>query len=112
MWDRCYGSNTMLWQTQRKDRRFHIAAPVCLRGIDRDGNRFDIDAWTLDVSAGGACIQVPPDVELPRRMQVVSQDYQFNADAEVFVVWEQAQPIRRIGVYVMPSSRPPIWEVR
>ena len=102
----------MIWQSQRKDRRFHIAVPVRIRGVDRRGNAFDREAWTLDVSAGGACIHVPEDLDLPRVVHITSEDYQFRADADVTVLWERTEPQRRVGVTLRPDAGPGAWEVR
>jgi hypothetical protein len=102
----------MLWNTQRREHRYHIAVPVRLQGVDRDERAFDVEAWTLDVSANGACIHVPIDLDLPRRMRVVSENYQFLANATVDVIWERSEPVRRIGVTVVSTSPPPVWHVR
>ena len=86
--------------------------PVRLQGSDRSEKAFDVEAWTLDVSDGGACIHVPEDIELPRRLRVVSENYQFLANAAVDVIWERSEPVRRIGVVLAPDSPSPVWQVR
>jgi hypothetical protein len=102
----------MIWASQRKSHRFHIAVPVRIQGQDSGGAAFDCEAWTLDVSAEGACINVPESLQLPRRIHVVADDYQFRADADVDVVWERAVPQRAIGVRVAPTTRRRIWQAR
>jgi hypothetical protein len=102
----------MLWTTQRKSHRFHIAVPIRIRGEDRDGGIFDCEAWTLDVSAGGACINVPDRLSIPRYIHVMADDYQFHADADVEVVWERAYPQRAIGVRLADDGDAYIWEAR
>ena len=102
----------MLWPTQRKDRRYHIAVPVRIRGVDRDGNAFDREAWTLDVSAMGACIHVPEDLDLPRVVRITSDDYQFRADADVTILWERREPQRRVGVTLRAEAPCEAWQGR
>jgi hypothetical protein len=102
----------MLWATHRKSHRFHIAVPVRIQGVDRGGATFDREAWTLDVSCDGACINVPEELALPRRIHVVADDYQFHADAEVDIVWERDTPQRAIGVRVAPGTPPGAWQAR
>jgi hypothetical protein len=101
----------MLWTTQRKSHRIHIAVPIRIQGKGPGGGAFDCEAWTLDVSAEGACINVPEDVKLPGRIHVVANDYQFRADADVDVVWERAVPQRAIGVRLAPGHRR-VWDAR
>jgi hypothetical protein len=103
----------MLWTTQRKSHRFHIAVPIRLQGRDGSGGAFDFEAWTLDISAEGACINnIPERLELPRQLHVVADDYQFHADADVEIVWERELPQRAIGVRVEPGGRQRIWDAR
>ncbi len=101
----------MLWTTQRKAHRFHIAVPVRIQGTV-SGDRFECEAWTLDVSEGGACINVPEGLVLPRRLHVVADDYQFHADADVDVIWERSFPQRAVGVRLAPRSRKQVWDAR
>src|SRR4051794_11300902 len=102
----------MLWTTQRKSHRFHIAVPVRLRIAESGGESFECDAWTLDVSSGGACINIPEGLVVPRRLQLVAEDYQFRASADVEVVWERSFPQRAIGVRLSPRGRNQVWEAR
>lgn len=102
----------MLWTSQRKSPRFHIAVSVTICGEDRAGTSFEFEAWTHDVSAEGACVHVPPQLWLPRRLHIVADDYQFQADADVDVIWERTEPQRAIGVQVVPGSVSPVWQAR
>ena len=103
----------MLWKVERKERRFHIAAPVRIRGVDRNGERFELDAWTLNVSGSGACIHIAQDaLDLPRRFHIVAEDYQFLADSDVVLVWEWREPARHVGVIVSREAAPVRWQVR
>ena len=52
------------------------------------------------------------DLALPHRLHIVSNDYQFHADAEVVVIWERLLPQRAIGVRVMPDTPSTAWQVR
>jgi hypothetical protein len=98
-----------MFQTQRKDRqRLHIAVPVRLRGT-ADGQSFDYEAWTLNISNGGAALQLSPSVKIPEKFRVCCEDYQFRADAEVVVVWERLLPQRAIGVRLDPRARKHLW---
>jgi hypothetical protein len=102
----------MIWTSQRKSQRFHIAVPVRVSGEDRSGGRFEVEAWTVDVSAEGACIHLPENVWLPRRLRITATDYQVQADANVDVVWERTDPQRAIGVCVLPGTRASAWQAR
>jgi hypothetical protein len=102
----------MTWNSHRKHERIHIAVPVRISGTDRKGASFDLEAWTLDVSATGACIHVPPTVDLPRWIHVVADDYQFQADADVEVLWERTFPQRAIGVRVVSGAKAATWQAR
>jgi hypothetical protein len=102
----------MLWTSQRKSHRFHIAVPIRIRTLDLGGEALDCEAWTLDISAEGACISVPEGLAFPRRIRVVADDYQFQADAEVDVVWERAVPQRAIGVRLADEAHPGLWRAR
>lgn len=102
-----------MFHTQRKEgQRLHIAVAVRLSGTGRDGKRFDCEAWTLNVSQGGAAIQIPATLEVPDKLHVHCDDYQFRADAEVVVVWERLRPQRAIGVRLDPRVRHPVWQPR
>jgi hypothetical protein len=83
-----------------------------LRGKNGDGQTFDYEAWTLNVSAGGAALQIPPSVSIPEKFRVCCEDYQFRADAEVIVVWGRLFPQRAIGVRLDPRSRKQVWLAR
>jgi c-di-GMP-binding flagellar brake protein YcgR len=102
----------MLWTTQRKTQRIHIAVRVTVRFEDPEGDALECEAWTLDVSKGGACLNLPDGITLPRRLRVVADDYQFRADADVEVVWERAMPQRAIGVRLAPYGRKTVWDAR
>jgi len=102
----------MLWTSQRKSQRFHISVPVRISGEDRSGNRFEVEAWTVDVGSDGACIHVPEHLFLPRRLHIVATDYQFHADADVDVIWERTEPHRRIGVLVRTGTPATAWQAR
>jgi len=102
----------MLWTTHRKSHRFHIAVPIRIVGIDLGGAPFDCEAWTLDVCSDGACINIPEELALPRRIRIRADDYQFHADAEVDIVWERLLPQRAIGVRVVPGTPPAAWQAR
>jgi hypothetical protein len=102
----------MIWTSQRKSPRYHIAVPVRIQGQDSGGGAIDCEAWTLDVSAEGACITVPEKLEVPQRIRIVAEDYQFRADAEVDVVWERAFPQRAIGVRLVATTRRNVWQAR
>ena len=102
----------MNWASHRKHERIHIAVPVRISGTDRNGSVFDQEAWTLDVSENGACIHVPPTVNLPRWIHVVADDYQFQADADVEILWERTFPQRAIGVRLLQGGGPSTWLAR
>jgi hypothetical protein len=102
----------MQFLAQRKGPRIHISVPVRLQGRANGGAPFDVKAWTLNISHSGACIHVPENVEVPPRLHIKSDDYQFLADADVDVVWERTVPQRAIGVKVRPGSRATVWNVR
>lgn len=103
----------MTWTTNRTDeRRLHIAVPVRLRGVDAAGATFDCEAWTLNVSATGASIQIPDSLALPATLRVTADDYQFHADADVKVIWERSAPQRAIGVRVLDDTPPAAWQAR
>jgi hypothetical protein len=102
----------MLWTTQRKSHRFHIAVPVRIQGSAAGGEAVDCEAWTLDVSSDGACINIPENVAIPRRIHVVADDYQFHADADVDVIWERTYPQRAIGVRLAPGTPNRAWQAR
>ena len=102
----------MLWTSQRKSQRFHISVPVRISGEDRTGTSFELEAWTVDVSADGACIHVPERLFLPRSLRVMSTDYQFHADADVDVIWERTEPHRTIGVQVRAGTPAKAWQAR
>lgn len=103
----------MTWSKQRADaRRLHIAVPVRIAGLDTNGVRFECEAWTLNVSPTGASIQIPADLDVPSQFHVTSDDYQFRADADVFVVWERSAPQRCVGVRVDPRAPDGAWEAR
>ena len=89
-----------------------MAVPVRISGTDRHGLTFEQEAWTLDVSPDGACLHVPSTTELPRTMHLVADDYQFQADSDVEVLWERTFPQRAIGVRVIHSHRTKCWEAR
>jgi hypothetical protein len=101
------------WPVNRAEgRRLHIAVPVRLRGIDADGNPFECEAWTLNVSSGGAALHVPATLVVPSQFHLESQDYQFRADAEVFLVWENSKPQHTIGVRIAAETPPEAWQAR
>jgi hypothetical protein len=103
----------MTWSIQRQDpSRLHISVPVRLKGQDEGGKEFDREAWTLNVSAGGACIQIPPDLNVPKHIRVTCEDYQFRADADVVVVWERTRPQHMIGVRVLHTKAGESWRAR
>lgn len=102
----------MTWESHRRNDRIHIAVAVRITGIDPLGQTYDREAWTLDVSGSGACIHIPDDLAITRRIHVRSEDYQFHADADVDVVWERSFPQRAIGVRVLPGTPPTAWEAR
>ncbi len=102
----------MLWTTQRKSHRYHIAVAVRIRGHDLGGSVIDCEAWTLDVSNDGACINIPDGLTLPRRIHVIADDYQFHADADVDIVWERTYPQRAIGVHIRPGTPHWAWQAR
>jgi PilZ domain-containing protein len=102
----------MLWTTQRKSHRFHIAVSIRIQGVDLGGCAFDCEAWTLDVSGDGACINIPERLLLPRRIHVVADDYQFQANADVDIVWERTYPQRAIGVRLAPGTPAEAWNAR
>ena len=102
----------MQWSPERNSSRIHIAVPVRIRGHDVNGDSFDREAWTLNVSRQGACLHIPEDLALPHRLRIVSNDYQFHADAEVVVIWERQLPQRAIGVRVMPDTPSTAWQAR
>jgi hypothetical protein len=102
----------MLWTPQRKSQRFHISVAVRISGEDRMGSRFDVEAWTVDVGSDGACIHVPVQLWIPRRLHVVCDDYQFHANADVDVVWERTEPHRTIGVRIVEGTPASAWQAR
>jgi hypothetical protein len=102
-----------MFQSQRKDaHRLHIAVPVRIAGEKRDGTPFECEAWTLNVSPSGAALQIPVDLDVPERIRVRSDDYQFRADADVLVVWERSRPQRAIGVRLDTKAGRTVWEAR
>jgi hypothetical protein len=101
------------WPVNRSDgRRLHIAVPVRLRGVDANGQEFDCEAWTLNVSSGGAALHVPASFAVPLQFHLESQDYQFRADADVFLVWENSKPQHTIGVRIAPETGATNWQAR
>jgi len=102
----------MQFLSQRKGQRIHISVPVRLQGRADGGAPFEVEAWTLNISHSGACIHVPEHIEVPPRLHIKSDDYQFLADADVDVIWERKLPQRSIGVKVRPGTRASAWNVR
>ena len=102
----------MNWQSNRQSERIHIAVPVRISGLDLLGQIYDREAWTLDVSRAGASLHIPDDLHITRKMHVTSSDYQFQADADVEVVWERHSPQRAVGVRIQPGTSPASWEAR
>ena len=103
----------MDWPVNRTDgRRLHIAVPVQLRGVDTGGKPFECEAWTLNVSSGGAALHVPSHIAIPPQFHLVAEDYQFRADADVHLVWERAKPQHTIGVRVDPDTPEQAWLAR
>ena len=103
----------MHWPVNRSEgRRLHIAVPVRLRGVDAHGKVFECEAWTLNVSSGGAALHVPANLAVPLQFHLESQDYQFRADADVLLVWENAKPQHTIGVRLAPKSENSEWTAR
>lgn len=103
----------MHWPINRGDgRRLHIAVPVRLRGVDAAGEAFECEAWTLNVSSGGAALHVPATLRVPLHFHVEAEDYQFRANADVILVWENAKPQHTVGVRVTPETPPDDWQAR
>ncbi|MBX7222798.1 MAG: FHA domain-containing protein [Blastocatellia bacterium] len=94
---------------RRKEPRINLCVKMRVIGVDVEGNPFDAECLTSDISLSGACLNLEKETRIGERMWVQGTDRVFRAQVEIRSV-RLNQGYYKTGVQFVSSY--PIWQIK